>query len=124
MKERQALIYIVDDDESVRKALKRLLRSEGFKAETFASAEDFLNSGYQDKPGCLILDVRMAGMSGFELREHLAASGSELPIIFITAYDDVHTRERAEKARAIAYLQKPLDDKALLDAIRRALELT
>jgi FixJ family two-component response regulator len=64
----------------------------------------------------------MAGMSGFELQEHLAASGSQLPIIFITAYDDVHMHERAEKARAIAYLQKPLDDQALLDAICRALE--
>jgi FixJ family two-component response regulator len=124
MKHRQGLIYIVDDDESVRKALKRLLRSQGFRVETFTSAEDFLNSDYHGKSACLILDVRMPGLSGFDLREHLAASGSELPIIFITAYDDVHMRERAEKSKVIAYLHKPLDDEALLDAIRRAFEQT
>ena len=122
MKKRQALIYIVDDDESVRKGLKRLMKSAGFRAETFASAEDFLNSDYHGKSACLILDVRMPGMSGFDLQEHLASSGSELPIIFITGYDDVHARERAEKGGAIAYLQKPLDDQSLFDAISRALE--
>jgi FixJ family two-component response regulator len=80
------LIYIVDDDKSVRKSLKRLMKSAGLRAKTLASAEDFLNSGYQDDPGCLILDVRMPGLNGLDLQKQLTAAGSKLPIIFITAH--------------------------------------
>ncbi len=116
------LIYIVDDDRSVRKSLKRLMKSAGLKAETLASAQDFLKSGYQDKTGCLILDVRMPGLSGLELQKQLAASGSKIPIIFITAHEDEKTYNAAMDAGAVAFLQKPFDDRTLLDAIHLAFE--
>lgn len=111
------VIYIVDDDKSVRRALKRLMTSAGFEAETFGSAEEFLSSGHQDKPGCLVLDVRMAGMSGIELQKHLATSGSKVPIIFISAHEDSRARRSAMEAGAIAFLQKPFDDHELLNAV-------
>lgn len=114
------VIYIVDDDESVRRALKRLMRSAGFDAETFGSAEDFLCSGYQDIPGCLVLDVRMARMSGIELQEHLAICGSKIPIIFITAHEDGLARTTAMEAGAIAFFQKPFDAQELLGAVHAA----
>ena len=116
------LIYIVDDDKSVRKSLKRLMKSAGLKAKTLASAEDFLNSGYLDDPGCLILDVRMPGLSGLELQQQLIDVGSKIPIIFITAHEDERAYNEAMKAGAVAFLQKPFDDQALLGAIRLAFE--
>ena len=122
MIEATPLIYIVDDDKSVRKSLKRLMKSAGLKAKTLASAEDFLNSGYQDNPGCLILDVRMPGLSGLELQKQLAATGSKLPIIFITAHEDEKAYNAAMAAGAVAFLQKPFDDQTLLSAIHLAFE--
>ena len=116
------LIYIVDDDRSVRKSLKRLMKSAGLKAETWASAEDFLNSGYQDKPGVLILDVRMPGLSGPEVQSQLAAAGSKIPIIFITAHEDEKIYNAAMELGAVAFLQKPFDDQTLLNAIHLAFE--
>ena len=115
------IIYIVDDDKSICKALKRLMAFEGFEVETYTSAEDFLRCGYKNKPGILILDIKMPGMTGFELQEHLASSGSRIPIIFITAFNHAQTRNRTNKPEVIACLQKPFTDKDLLDAIHLAM---
>jgi FixJ family two-component response regulator len=113
------LISVVDDDHSVRRALRRLVRFAGFTAETFASAEDFLSSAFLVRTGCLVLDIHLnGGMSGFELQAQLTADRVAIPIIFITAHDDVSLRERAKKSGAAAYLCKPFNDELLLDAIR------
>ena len=111
-------IYIVDDDEPVRQALSRLLRSCGYHVLTFSSAQEFLGSVSPDAQGCLILDVKMPGMDGLELQEKLNSMGWKLPIIFITAYETAQDREKALSHGAIAYLQKPLNDKDLLNAIQ------
>jgi FixJ family two-component response regulator len=113
-------ISIVDDDESVRQALKGLLRSAGFPADAFASAEEFLSSGQLHATSCLILDVRMPGMSGMDLQDRLIASSSAVPIIFISAHGDEDVRTRALQRGAVAFLQKPFSDDALLDAIASA----
>jgi FixJ family two-component response regulator len=113
------LISIVDDDHSVRRALRRLVQGAGFTAETFASAEDFLSSASLVLTGCLVLDIHLnGGMSGFELQAQLTADRVVIPIIFISAHSDVLTRERAKKSGAAAYLWKPFNDELLLDAIR------
>ncbi len=117
----KSIIYIVDDDKSILKALKRLMLSEGLEAETFTSAQDFLHCGYENKPGILILDVKMPDMTGFELQEHLACSGSRIPIIFITAFDNTEMQNRINKPKVVACLQKPFTDKDLLDAIHLAM---
>jgi FixJ family two-component response regulator len=115
------LVSIVDDDHSVRRALRRLVQFAGFPAETFTSAEDFLSSASLVRTACLVLDIHLNdGMSGFELQARLTADRVLIPIIFITAHDDVLTRERIEKSGAAAYLCKPFNDKLLLDAIRGA----
>ena len=116
-------ISIVDDDESVREALKSLLRSVGFETEAFASAEDFLNSGHLPSTACLILDVRMPGMSGVELQDRLTASYDGVPIIFISAHADEEARTRALESGAVDFLQKPFSDEALLNAIDAAVRL-
>ena len=113
------LVSIVDDDHSVRRALRRLVRFAGFTAETFASAENFLSSASLARTTCLVLDIHLnGGMSGFELQAQLTAERVVIPIIFITAHDDVSTRERAKRSGAAAYLCKPFDEELLLDAIR------
>jgi FixJ family two-component response regulator len=113
------LVSIVDDDHSVRRALRRLVQLAGFAAETFASAEDFLTSASLARTACLVLDIHLdGGMSGFDLQAQLAADRVGIPIIFLTAHDDVVTREHAEKSGATAYLCKPFDEELLLDAIR------
>ena len=115
------LISIVDDDHSIRRALRRLIRLAGFTTETFASAEDFLSSASLVLTACLVLDIHLnGGMSGFELQAQLAADRVVIPIIFISAHNDVLTRERAERSGAAAYLWKPFNDELLLDAIRGA----
>jgi len=111
------IIHIVDDDESVRKSLMRLMKSAGFKSEAFASAEDYLNYCKRDKPCCLILDVRMPGMSGLDLQKRLFTLDTGIPIIFITAHEDKQVYNAAMKAGAIAVLQKPFDSRALLGFI-------
>ena len=116
-------ISIVDDDESVREALKSLLKSAGFNAEAFASAEEFLNSGHLPGTDCLILDVRMPGMSGVELQDFLTASDEGVPIVFISAHADEEARARALESGAIDFLQKPFSDEALLSAIDAAIRL-
>ena len=113
------LVCIVDDDHSVRRALRRLIQFAGFTAETFASAEDFLDSASLVRTACLVLDIHLnGGMSGFDLQTRLTADRVVIPIIFITAHDDVSLRARAEHSGAAAYLCKPFDDELLLDAIR------
>jgi FixJ family two-component response regulator len=114
-----SLISIVDDDHSIRRALRRLIRLAGFTTESFASAEDFLSSATLVLTACLVLDIHLnGGMGGFELQAHLVANRIVIPIIFITAHDDVATRERAQNSEAAAYLCKPFNDEVLLDAIR------
>ena len=116
-----APVAVVDDDASVRRALSRLLRSAGFEVSTFGSAREYLDARHLHEANCLVLDVHLGGMSGFELEERLRETGSMVPVIFITAHDDETTRERARRAGASAYLPKPFDATALLDAVRSAL---
>ena len=117
------LVSIVDDDHSIRRALRRLIQLAGFSAETFASAEDFLSSASLVLTACLVLDIHLnGGMGGFDLQARLHADRVVIPIIFITAHDDVPTRERAQNSGAIAYLCKPFNDELLLEAIRGAIE--
>ena len=116
------MISIIDDNESVRESLRRLMRSVGFAVNVFASAEEFLNSDRLRNTDCLILDVRLPGMDGLELQRHLAASHSEIPIIFITAHEDDEVRARALNAGAVAYFLKPFNDEDLLNAIDAALK--
>jgi FixJ family two-component response regulator len=113
-------ISVVDDDASVREAIRGLLRSAGFDAEVFASAEEFLTSGRLLGTTCLVLDVRMPSMSGIELQERLISSGHTVPIIFITAHADEDERARALDRGAVDCLRKPFSDDALLEAIAKA----
>ena len=114
-------ICIIDDDQDVLHAVRRLLRAAGFAAQTFSSAEEFLESQGQSNPDCLVLDVHMGGISGFALQDHLVASGRSIPIVFITAQDEHATRERAEQRGAAEYLRKPFEDQSLIGAIHRAI---
>jgi FixJ family two-component response regulator len=114
------VIAIVDDDPSVLKALHRLIQLNGYTVESFISAKGFLDAAPRCRPACLVLDVHLNG-SGFELQERLAADGMKFPTIFITAHDDDATRRRIEESGAIAHFWKPVDGRALLDAIRRAI---
>jgi FixJ family two-component response regulator len=117
------VIAIVDDDPSVRRALHRLVRSAGYTVQTFASAHEFLHSMPGPRAACLILDIHLNGMSGFDLQAHLVADGVSIPVIFISAHDDAPTRERIERSGAAGHLWKPVDERLLLGAIRRALGL-
>jgi FixJ family two-component response regulator len=116
------IVAVIDDDESVRTALKELLRSVGLPAQAFASAEDFLKSGQQRDTGCLIADIRMPGMSGLELQAKLNADHIRVPTIFITAHGDEKMRMQALRAGAVEFLAKPFDDDALLERVRAALD--
>ena len=115
-------ISIVDDDESVREAIKSLLRSVGLEAEGFASAEDFLRSGADEDTKCVILDIRMPGMSGLELQRRLVSDGSHVRIIFVTAHADEETRAQTLSTGAVACLRKPFNEDALLKAVESALQ--
>ena len=122
MSERSPIVFVVDDDGAVRKALRRRIRSEGFGVETFASAEDFLAYERPPGPGCLVLDVSMPDMMGTDLQRHLAGTDLDLPIVFITGNETKGMRERCLKDGAVAFLDKPLDDEVLLDAIYQAID--
>ena len=111
------LIAIVDDDESVRRSLHRVMRSAGYAVETFSSAGEYLAWLPYGEPACLVLDVRMDGMTGFELQQRLA-----VPVVFITSHDDASTHARIEKSGAAGHLWKPFEEHAVLDAIRRAVK--
>ncbi len=115
------IVGIVDDDESVRMAIRSLLRSLGFKVETFGSAEDLLGSARLDDIACLIVDLRLPGMSGVDLQRQLLAAKRELPMVFISAHDDPVAQQQALTAGALAFLRKPFSEKALIDAIRSGL---
>ena len=116
------LVAIVDDDQSVRSALKDLMEAAGLSARCFGSAEEFLESDRRNQTACLITDVSMPGMSGLELQARLKAEGSRIPIIFITAHADAKTKLRAMMAGAVGFLSKPFDDEVLLDKVRAALD--
>ena len=116
------MVFVIDDDESIREALKSLIRSVGLSVETFASAHEFLQSHRPDVPACLILDVRMPGLSGLDLQRELAEANINIPIIFITGHGDIPMSVRAMKAGAVEFLTKPFRDQDLLDAIQQALE--
>lgn len=116
------LIHVVDDDQSLRTALLRLLAAAGFEARGYASSGDFLLQPLPERPGCLLLDVRMPGPSGLELQAALQHQGCALPVIFLTGYADVSSSVRALKAGAVDFLSKPVERKALLEALYRALE--
>ena len=114
---RRSLILLVDDDESIRRTTTLLIQSFGFQAAAFDSAESLLKSDQLQETSCLIVDVQMPGMNGLQLQRHLAASGYEIPTIFITAYDNKESRQRAMQAGAIAFLSKPFNDELLLETI-------
>jgi FixJ family two-component response regulator len=116
-----SIVYVIDDDDSVRRALARLIRSMGLRVETFPSAEAFLAHELADLPSCLILDVRLPGPSGLDLQATLGQSQTTLPIIFITGHGSVPASVRAMKSGAVDFLQKPFDDQELIDGIRGAL---
>jgi FixJ family two-component response regulator len=122
MNEVDAMVFVIDDDESIREALKSLIRSVGLGVKTFASAHEFLQSERADVSSCLILDVRMPGLSGLDLQSELAQANVHVPIIFITGHGDIPMSVRAMKAGAIEFLTKPFRDQDLLDAIQQALE--
>jgi FixJ family two-component response regulator len=111
------MVYVIDDDESVRRAFERLLRSANLEAKTFSCAEEFLNSLRNNETGCIIMDLRMPGLNGFDLQKKIASRGLRMPVIVISASDDTQTRDRARQLGAVAFFRKPIDDQALLDAI-------
>ena len=122
MSKSEADVFVVDDDALIRDSMEQLIKSVGLKAETFSSAQAFLDAELPDKPGCLVLDIRMPGMSGLDLQDELAKRGLSIPIIFITGHGTVPMSVRAMKAGAVDFLQKPFEDQELLDAIHRAIE--
>ena len=116
------LVFVVDDDASIRDSLRRLITSVGFKVEVFPSARTFLGARRPEVAGCLVLDVRLPGLSGLDLQRELAATNAELPIIFLTGHGDIPMSVRAMKAGAVEFLTKPFREQELLDAIRSAIE--
>jgi RNA polymerase sigma factor (sigma-70 family) len=117
----EPIVYVVDDDEAMRSSLKWLIESVGMRVETYGAADEFLSCYYPGRAGCLLLDVRMPGMSGLELQELLATRHAQLPVIIITGHGDVPMAVRAMKAGAVDFIEKPFNDESLLDAIRHAL---
>src|SRR5215467_1079727 len=117
-----AVVFVVDDDPSIRDSLRQLITSVGFKAEVFASARAFLDARRPEAPGCLVLDVRLPGLSGLDLQRELVETDAELPIIFITGHGDIPMSVRAMKAGAVEFLTKPFREQELLDAIRSGIE--
>jgi FixJ family two-component response regulator len=116
------MVFVVDDDASIRDAVKSLLKSVGMRSEAFGSTEEFVKAARPEIPSCLVLDVRLPGMSGLEFQEELAKSGIRIPIIFVTAHGDIPMTSRAMKAGAIEFLPKPFQKQELLDAIHQALD--
>ena len=121
-REQDAIIAIDDDDRSVRRGLERLIRSAGWKAETFASAQEFLARPGAEAPSCLVLDLQLPGLSGLDLQKRMAEVGLEIPIVFLTGHGDIPASVQAMKAGAIEFLTKPVDEQDLLNAIQEAVE--
>ncbi len=122
MADPKPVVFVVDDDASVREALGSLIRSAGMRVETFASAQEFLARPRAQVSSCLVLDVRLPGLSGLDLQKRMAEVNMEIPIVFITGHGDVPTSVRAMKAGAVEFLTKPFRDRDLLDAIQQAIE--
>jgi FixJ family two-component response regulator len=116
------VVFIVDDDVSVRESLELLIQNEGWRPETFATAQEFLERPRQHVPSCLILDLSLPGLNGLELQRQIASERTKIPIIFITGYGDVPKTVQAMKAGAVEFLTKPFNDEALLTSVRQALE--
>jgi FixJ family two-component response regulator len=122
VKDADSIVFVVDDDSSIREAIEILVKLAGLRVETFGTAQEFLRSKRPDLPGCVVLDVELPGLSGLDLQRELTAHGIKLPIIFITGYGDIPMSVRAMKAGALEFLTKPFRDQDLLDAIQQALE--
>ena len=122
MEETQSVVYVVDDDSDVRNAMDTLMRSVGYKVRTFSSASEFSRAKLSDAPGCLVLDVRMPGMSGLDLQTEMTEAKLDIPIIFITGHADVAMAVKVMKAGAVEFLTKPFRDQELLDSIQHAVE--
>ena len=122
MKEPDSIVYVIDDDRSVREAIESLIRSVGMTVKTFASAQEFKAIARPNVPSCLVLDVRMPGLSGLDLQRELVDGGMRIPVIFITGHGDIPMSVRAMKAGAVEFLTKPFRDQDLLDAISEAIE--
>jgi FixJ family two-component response regulator len=122
MKEEQPVVFVIDDDPSMRDSLQDLLQSVGMEARVFRSTQEFLRAERPDAPGCLVLDVRLPGQSGLDFQRTLATSGIELPIVFISGHGDIPMTVRAMKAGAVEFLAKPFRDQDLLDAIQGGIE--
>ena len=114
-------VFVIDDDKAIRSAIKNLLESVGLRVEVFSSPREFLKEGHKDKPGCLVLDVRLPGASGLDFQHELATGNVEIPVIFITGHGDIPMSVQAMKAGAVDFLTKPFRDQDLLDAIQRAI---
>ena len=119
----EATVFVVDDDEAVRKGLRLLLKSVSINTKTFASAQEFLDAYDPSEPGCMVLDVRMPGMSGLDLQTHLKEEGIEIPIVIITGHGDVPMAVRAVKMGAVDLIEKPFRDQVLLECVQRAITL-
>ena len=113
----KVIVYVVDDDASVRKAISRLLRAAGLDVQAYATGREFLDSDFRTENTCLILDIRMPDLNGFDLQRELLDAGSAMPVIFITAHNSPESREEARRLGAMGYFQKPVDEQALLDAV-------
>jgi FixJ family two-component response regulator len=122
MSKPESIVYVVDDDASVREAIQSLIRSVGLHVEAFASAQDFLRGKRPDVPGCLVLDIRLPGFSGLQLQRKLADADIRIPIVFMTGHGDIPMTVKAMKAGAVEFLTKPFRDQDLLDAIQQAIE--
>src|SRR6516162_7983590 len=122
MTDTDATVFVVDDDAPMRESLKNLIRSVGLRAELFASAQEFLRSTRPEMPSCLVLDVRLPGLSGLDLQRRTSEAGMEIPIVFITGHGDIPMSVRAMTAGAVEFLTKPFRDQDLLDSIQEALE--
>jgi FixJ family two-component response regulator len=122
VKDADPIVFVVDDDSSIREAIESLVKLAGLRVETFGTAQEFLRSERLDLPGCVVLDVELPGLSGLDLQRELAAHGIKLPIIFVTGYGDIPMSVSAMKAGALEFLTKPFRDQDLLDAIQQALE--
>jgi len=122
MSKPESIVFVVDDDASVRAAIQSLIRSVGLHVDAFASAQDFLRSKRPDVPGCLVLDIRLPGFSGLQLQRKLADADIRIPIVFMTGHGDIPMTVKAMKAGAVEFLTKPFRDQDLLDAIQQAIE--
>ena len=115
-------VFVIDDDDSVRRSIQGLLKSAGLRSESFGSAQEFLTKGAAEGPSCLVLDVQLPGLSGLDFQRQLADAGVQIPIIFITAHGDIPMSVKAMKSGAVEFLTKPFNDQELLNAVQQALE--